>query len=268
MKKRGLLSLVLVGALALSLAACGKKADDKTITIGVTPKPHEEIVNAIKPLVEKQGYTLKIVEFNDYNTPNTALNDKELDANFFQHQPYLDEVMKNKGYKLATVTKVHSELMALYSKKAKSINDLKDGATIAIPNDATNGARALKLLAANNLIKVKDGELISAKDVTENPKNFKFKELDAAQLPRTLDDVDAAVINANYALDAGLNPTDNGLIAEKSDSEFAQKYANILVVRQGDENSDKIKVLKDALNSPDAKKFIEDKYKGAVIPMF
>ncbi|MEQ8153738.1 MAG: MetQ/NlpA family ABC transporter substrate-binding protein [Clostridiaceae bacterium] len=267
MKKRGLLSIVLAGALAFSLAGCGKKSD-KTITIGVTPKPHAEIVNAVKSLVEAKGYTLKVVEFNDYNTPNTALAEKELDANFFQHQPYLDEVIKSKGYKISTAAKIHTEVMALYSKKAKTLGELKDGATIAIPNDATNGARALKLLAANNLIKVKDGELITSKDVTENPKNFKFTELDAAQLPRTLDDVDAAVINANYALDAGLNPKDNGLAAESTTSEFAQKYANIVVVRTEDLNSEKTKVLVEALTSPEAKKFIEEQYKGAVIPVF
>lgn len=207
MKRKGLLSILLVGALAFSLTACGKK-EDKTIKIGVTPVPHEEIVNEIKPLVEAKGYKLEIIEFNDYVTPNTALAEKELDANFFQHVPYLDETNKEKGLDLTWVAKIHIEPMGLYSKKVTKFADIKDGANIAIPNDASNGSRALKLLADNGLFKVKDAELISPADITENPKNIKITELDAAQLPRTLDDakVDAAVINTNYALDAGLNP--------------------------------------------------------------
>ena len=263
MKRKGLLSILLVGALAFSLTACGKK-EDKTIKIGVSPVPHEEIVNEIKPLVEAKGYTLEVVEFNDYVTPNTALAEKELDANFFQHVPYLENMNKEKGLDLTWVAKIHIEPMGLYSQKVKKFEDIKDGATIAIPNDASNGARALKLLADNGLFKVKDAELISPNDITENPKNIKITELDAAQLPRTLSDVDAAVINTNYALDAGLNPLKDALIIESKDS----PYANILAVRKGDEETEKTKVLKDALTSPEAKKFIEEKYDGSIIPAF
>lgn len=263
MKRKGLLSVLLVGALAFSLTACGKK-DDKTIKIGVTPVPHEEIVNEIKPLVEAKGYELEIVEFNDYVTPNTALAEKELDANFFQHVPYLDETNKEKGLDLTWVAKIHIEPMGLYSEKITKFGDIKDGSTIAIPNDASNGSRALKLLADNGLFKVKDGELVSPNDITENPKNIKITELDAAQLPRTLTDVDAAVINTNYALDAGLNPVKDALVIESKDS----PYANILAVRKGDEETEKTKVLKEALTSSDAKKFIEEKYDGSIVPAF
>lgn len=263
MKRKGLLSVLLVGILAFSLAGCSKK-DDKTIKIGVSPVPHKEIVEEIKPLIEKKGYKLEIVEFNDYVTPNTALSEKELDANFFQHIPYLETMNKEKGLDLTWVAKVHLEPMGLYSKKATKFEDIKDGATIAIPNDASNGARALKLLAEKGLFKVKDGDVIAAKDITENPKNIKIKELDAAQLPRTLEDVDAAVINTNFALDAGLNPLKDALIIESKES----PYANIVAVRKGDENSEKAKVLKEALNSSEAKKFIENKYKGAIVPAF
>lgn len=263
MKRKGLLSVLLVGALAFSLTACGKK-DDKTIKIGVTPVPHKEIVEEIKPLVEAKGYKLEVIEFNDYVTPNTALAEKELDANFFQHVPYLDETNKEKGLDLVWVAKVHIEPMGLYSEKITKFEDIKDGSTIAIPNDASNGSRALKLLADNGLFKVKDGELISPNDITENPKNIKIQELDAAQLPRTLKDVDAAVINTNYALDAKLNPVKDALVIESKDS----PYANILAVRKDDKESEKIKVLQEALTSPEAKKFIEEKYDGSIVPAF
>ncbi|WP_315108572.1 MetQ/NlpA family ABC transporter substrate-binding protein [Clostridium intestinale] len=265
MKRKGLLSILLVGALAFSLTGCGKK-DDKTIKIGVTPVPHEEIVNEIKPLVEAKGYKLEIIEFNDYVTPNTALAEKELDANFFQHVPYLEETNKEKGLDLTWVAKIHIEPMGLYSKKVTKFADIKDGANIAIPNDASNGSRALKLLADNGLFKVKDAELISPADITENPKNIKITELDAAQLPRTLDDakVDAAVINTNYALDAGLNPLKDALVIESKDS----PYANVLAVRKGDEETEKTKILKEALTSSDVKTFIEKKYDGSIVPAF
>ena len=203
--------------------------NDKVIKIGVTPKPHEEIVNIAKPLLEKEGYTVEITEFNDYVQPNTAVSEGSLDANFFQHMPYLKEQNESKGFKLVSVGAIHLEPMGLYSKKIKSLDELKDGATIAVPNDASNEARALKLLAGKGIIKIKDGELVTPKDITENPKNLKFTELEAAAVPRAIDDVDAAVINGNYAIEAKFNPTKDAIIIEDKDSEAAKPYANILL---------------------------------------
>ena len=185
MKKKSILSVVLAGVVTLGLVGCGGTAtsgskdskNDKVIKIGVTPKPHEEIVNIAKPLLEKEGYTVEITEFNDYNQPNTAVEEGSLDANFFQHTPYLNEQNSSKGYHLVSVGAIHLEPMGLYSKKVKSLDELKDGATIAVPNDPSNEARALKLLAGKGLIKIKDGELVTSKDITENPKNLKFNEL-------------------------------------------------------------------------------------------
>lgn len=263
MKKRRILAIALAGVLALSMVACGKKDDAKTIKIGVSPNPHKQIVDIAKPLLEKQGYKVEIIEFQDYVKPNIALNDKELDANFFQHVPYLNQMVKEKKLKIEATVKVHIEPMALYSKKIKKLTDLKDGATIAIPSDATNGARALKVLEYGGLIKVKSGELITAKDITENKKGLVFKEIQAAQIPRSLDDVDAAVINGNYAIDAGFNPLKDALILEESSS----PYANVVAVRTADKDTQKIKDLDKALNSPEVKKYIEDQ-QGKIIPAF
>lgn len=276
MKKRSILSVVLAGILTFGLVGCGNASnsgskdskEDKVIKIGVTPKPHEEIVNIAKPLLEKEGYTVEITEFNDYNQPNTAVEEGDLDANFFQHTPYLNEQNKAKGYHLVSVGAIHLEPMGLYSKKIKSLDELKDGDTIAIPNDPSNEARALKLLANKGVIKIKDGELVTPKDITENPKNLKFNELDAATVPRSIDDVNAAVINGNYALDANLNPTKDAIIIEDKDSEAAKPYANIIVVKEGNENKDKIKALVKAMTSPEVKEFIEKEYNGSVIPVF
>lgn len=274
MKKRTILSVVLAGVLALSLAGCGSaksgeaganNGEDKVITIGVTPEPHEKIVDAAIPLLEKEGYTVKKTVFNDYVQPNTAVSEGELDANFFQHQPYLDEQNASKNLGLVSVGKVHVEPMGLYSNTAKSLDELKDGATIAIPNDATNEARALKLLAANGIIKVPDSEIITPKDITENSKNLQFQELEAATLPRALADIDAAVINGNYAIPAGFNPTKDALIIENGES----AYANIVVVKEENKDLPKVQALVKALNSEEVKKFIEENYAdGSVVPVF
>ncbi|MCB2295063.1 MetQ/NlpA family ABC transporter substrate-binding protein [Clostridium algoriphilum] len=266
MKK--LLSILLSIVVIFALGGCGTKkeaveTDKKIITVGASPVPHKEILEVVKPLLAKEGYTLKIVEFTDYVTPNTALAEKQLDANFFQHVPYLKEFSKEKGLDLDYTVKVHIEPMALYSTKYKKLTDIKDGSSIAIPNDPTNGARALRVLEKAGLLKLKSGDLISKLDITENKKNLKITELEAPQLPRVLKDLDAAVINSNYAMEANLKLTD-ALAVEAKDS----PYANVLAVRKEDKNKPYIKALSKALTSPEVKKFIAEKYKGAVIPAF
>ncbi|MFL0247866.1 MetQ/NlpA family ABC transporter substrate-binding protein [Candidatus Clostridium stratigraminis] len=267
------ISLILSAVLLVGLAGCNakkdaavaaQKDDKKVITVGASPVPHEEILQVVKPILEKEGYTLNIKEFTDYVEPNIALNDGEIDANFFQHIPYLTTMNEEKKLDLDYTVKVHIEPMGVYSRKVKSIKDLKAGATIAVPNDPTNEARALRLLESAGLFKLKSGDLVTAIDITENPNKYKIKELEAAQLPRTLDDVDAAVINTNYALEAKLNPSKDALVLEDKSS----PYANVLAVRKQDKDKPYIKALSEALNSPEVKKFIEDKYKGSIIPAF
>ncbi|KTD84870.1 MetQ/NlpA family ABC transporter substrate-binding protein [Paenibacillus etheri] len=247
-------------------AATGSTTEPVKLVVGASPVPHAEILKAIAPLLEAQGITLEIKEFTDYVQPNVQLDEKQLDANFFQHQPYLDDQNKNNKTDLISVASVHVEPFGAYSKKIKSIDELADGAKVAIPNDATNGGRALILLAKNGLITLKDDTNIAATkaDIIENKKNLKIIELEAAMLPRQLDEVDLALINTNFALDAGLVPTKDALFIEGTDS----PYANILVTRQDNKDSDATKKLIAALNSPEAKAFIEEKYEGAIIPAF
>ncbi len=242
------------------------KTENKKLVVGATPLPHAEILNFVKPLLEAKGITLEVKEFTDYVTPNIALNDKQLDANFFQHVPYMESFAKEKNLQLIAAVKVHVEPMAAYSSKIKSVDELKDGATIAVPNDATNEGRALLLLQKQGLIKLKDASNLSQtpKDIVENPKNLKFSELEAAQLPRVLVDVDLAVINTNYALEAKLNPVKDALFIEDGDS----PYANVLTVRPDNQNSPEIQELVKILNSEEVRKFINDKYQGAIIPAF
>ena len=256
------IALALIAALLIPAAAF---AAGKEIKIGVTPFPHKDIMNVVKQLLAKDGYELKIVEFTDYVTPNTALAEKSLDANFFQHIPYLENTVKEKGLKLVWVAKIHIEPLGLYSKKIGKLDELKNGAQIAIPNDATNCARALRLLEKGGLVKVKAGELVTAKDVTDNPKNFKIRELDAAQLPRTLQDVDAAVINTNFAVEAGLITAKDAIIIEGKDS----PYANVVAVRAEEKDSPAIKALVKASNSKEVKDFINKELvpKG-IVPAF
>lgn len=261
-----------VGVLCVSilfsgLTGCAQKEvkQDKKIVVGATPLPHAEILNYIKPKLKEKGIELEVKEFTDYVTPNTALNDKQLDANFFQHVPYLNEFTKEKGLKLVSVANIHVEPMGAYSDKLKSKDEIKDGATVAIPNDATNEGRALLLLQKQGLIKLKDNSLTQTpNDIVENPKNLKFKELEAAQLPRVLKDVDFAIINTNYALEAKLNPLKDSLFIEDKDS----PYANVLVTREDNKDDELIKELIKLLQSEDVKKFIEEKYQGAVVPAF
>lgn len=267
-------ALVLSGVLVLSLAGCGalgnSKSDDKKISIGVTPVPHQEIVEAaVVPALEKEGYKVEVVEFNDYVQPNTAVQEGELDANYYQTTRYMENENKERKLDLVAVAEIHLEPMGLYSKTLKDIKELKDGATIAIPNDGSNESRALALLSDNGLIKLKETEeLYNLTSIEENPHNFNFSEIEAASLPVTLSDVDAAVINGNYALGVGFNPKNDSLILESTDSASTKQYFNDLVVKKGSENSEKIQALKKAFTSDEVKKFIEEKYQGSVIPAF
>lgn len=263
---------------ALALAGCGGQqgassgassaaSGAKTLKVGATAVPHAEILEAAKPLLEKEGITLEIVEFNDYVQPNLALNDKELDANFFQHEPYLKNFIdEHKEVKLKNAAGIHIEPMGVYSKKITKLDELKDGATIAIPNDPTNGGRSLLLLEKAGIIKLKEGvgEKATVGDIAENKKNIKFQEVEAAQVPRTLDDVDAAVINSNFAMQVNLDPTKDAMFIEDSTS----PYVNIIAVREGDENRPEIQALIKVLHSDEIKQFITEKYKGAVVPAF
>lgn len=280
--KKGIKNLILglgIFALSASLIGCGlatKKAEenkpeeDKKISIAVTPVPHAEIVKeAVVPALKKQGYEVNVVEFNDYVQPNTATEEGEVDANYFQTPKYLAEENKNRNLHLVSVAEVHLEPMGVYSKKVTTLSELPDGASIAVPNDASNESRALVLLQENGLIKLggTDG-LYNLTHITENPHNFKFSELEAASLPVTLEDVDAAVINGNYALQAKLNPLEDSLALEKAEGELIKQYYNLLVVKEGNENNPKIQALKAAITSEEVKKFIEEKYSGSVIPAF
>ncbi|HDK7176354.1 TPA: MetQ/NlpA family ABC transporter substrate-binding protein [Clostridium botulinum] len=269
--KKKILSITIATTLILglvTLTGCGSSKENakekKTIVVGATPEPHAEILKKVKPILEKKGYTLEIKEFTDYITPNTALQDGEIDANFYQHIPYLEEFNKEKKTDLLYTVKVHLEPMGVYSKTIKDLKQLKSGATIAVPNDPTNESRALRLLEKEGIIKLKEGELVSKLDITENPKNIKVEELDAAQLPRTLGDAEVAVINTNYAVSANLNPLKDALAIESKDS----PYANVIVVKTENKNAEYIKALNEAINSEEIKKYIEEQYKGAIIPAF
>ena len=239
----------------------------KTIKIGATPVPHAEILEEIKPALEADGIKIDIVEFSDYVQPNIALNDKELDANFFQHQPYLDNfVAEHKEMKIKSAGGIHIEPMGVYSRKIKNLDELQDGASISIPNDPTNGGRALLLLSKAGLLTLKEGVGAEAtvQDIVENPKNIVIQEVEAAQVPRTLEDVDAAVINTNFAMQAQLVPTKDAMFMEDSTS----PYVNIVVVRDGDETRPEIETLMKHLKSDAVKNFINEKYKGAIVAAF
>lgn len=249
----------------LAASVFSAHAADK-LTVGATPVPHAEILELVKPVLAKQGVELNVKVFTDYVQPNTQVEEKGLDANYFQHLPYLENFNKEKGTHLAPVVAVHVEPFGVYSHKVKSLKDLKEGALVAIPNDATNGGRALLLLEKAGLIKLKDSNNILAtpRDVVSNPKKLKFKELEAATLPRVLDQVDLAAINSNYAIEAKLVPTKDALAIEGAKS----PYANYLVSRADNKDSPAMKKLAAALTSPEVKKFIQDKYNGAVVPAF
>ena len=239
------------------------------IVVGASPAPHAEILAAAEPVLNEAGYTLKIVEYTDYVQPNLALEAGELDANYFQHGPYLEQFNEEQGTDLVSAGTIHYEPFGIYAGKTASLEELADGATVAVPNDTTNEARALLLLEAQGLLKLKEGAGLDAtrNDIEENPKNLEILEVEAAQIPLSLQDVDIAVINGNYAIDAGLKVSD-ALAVEASDSEAAVTYGNVVAVKNGDENSDKTKALVEALKSDTVKEFIDETYAGAVVPMF
>lgn len=278
MKKRNILTAIIAGILSIGLIGCGNSGstsdestsnkEDKIIKVGVSPVPHEEIMEVAKPLLEAKGYTVEIVEFTDYVLPNTALENGEIDANYFQHIAYLNSFNEDNGTHLTYTAEIHLEPMGAFSNKYKSADEVEDGATVAVPDDPSNEARALKVLAAAGLIEVKDGDLITVADITSNPKNLEFKELEAATLPRILEDVDIAVINGNYALEAGLDVNNDAFYAEDKDIESLKERRNVLAVKEGNENTQKIKDLTEALTSDEVREFIEEKYNGAVVPVF
>ncbi len=278
--KNKIFATLLALSLALSLTACGSKSNDaansdaqtkqpaenqETVTLNVaaSPTPHAEILKECVPILAEQGIDLQVHEYSDYVIPNTAVEDGEEDANYFQHIPYLDDFNAQRGTHLVSVTGVHIEPMGIYAGKTATLDELADGASVAIPNDATNEGRALLLLEAQGLIKLADDSNLSStpKDITENPKNLTFIEVEAANLPTTLSDADIAVINSNYALGAGLNPVTDALALESSDS----PYVNVLVCKEGNENNEAIQALAEALHSDTIKNFIAEKFDGAVI---
>lgn len=280
--------LVLALALVTVLAACGGNSNEtpkeapkenaekqeqkventekEKIVLGVTPVPHGEIIEALKPEFEKAGLDVEVVTFDEYVQPNLALADGDLDANFFQHEPYLDTFKEEHNLDLVSIGAVHVESMAVYSEKYKSLEELPEGAEILIPNDPTNGARALLLLANEGLIDLKDKTNIMAteSDITANPKKFVFTPIDAANIARTYTDVDAGIINANYAMDVGLNPEEDSILMEGKES----PYANIVAVRNGEENEPKFKKLMEVLNSEACREFIKEEYKGTISVAF
>lgn len=274
---------ILLGALVLSLvaftgckngdantastgAAADSGAENEVVKVGATAVPHAEILEALKDDFEKEGITVEVVPFDDYVMPNTALEEKTIDANFYQHKQYLQQQIDELGYDFVSAGDIHTEPMGIYSTKYESLDEIPDGAEVIIPDDVSNGARALQLLEKQGLIKLKDSNDIKAteKDIVENPKNLKFTIVEAANIANTYQDVDLGVINSNYALQVGLNPVKDSLAIEGNDSPFV----NIIVVRKGDENSEKIKKLVKVLTSKECADFINENYKGAVVPAF
>ncbi|MHC1770403.1 MAG: MetQ/NlpA family ABC transporter substrate-binding protein [Flexilinea sp.] len=263
----GILTILVVLVFVVSAFAADTTTPIK-IKIGVSPVPHGDIINFIKEnLAADAGLDIEVVEFTDYVQPNLALDAGEIDANYFQHVPYLNDFNKEHGLELVPVVAVHIEPLGIYSTKIKSLDEITDGAIVTIPNDATNSGRALSLLESNGLITLKEGTGVAGTvtDITENPKNLKITELEAAQLVRSLEDTTISVINGNYALEGGLVPSKDAIVLE---SGIDNPYTNILVVNKGHENDEGIKILAKLLTSPEVKKFIEEKYNGSVIPAF
>ena len=261
--------LCTAGCSGSGTAGSSSGASDKTIKVGASPTPHAEILSQVKDKLAEQGYALEVVGYNDYIQPNTALESGELDANYFQHVTYLENFNQEKGTHLASAGSIHFEPMRIYAGKAKSLSELGDGASVSVPNDTTNEARALLLLQQEGLIKLKDGAGTNATkiDVVENPKNLQINEVEAAQVPRTVSDVDIVVANCNYAISAGLDSA-SALAVESDTGQAAQAYANVVAVKEGQEGSEKIKALVAALTTSEVKSYIENKYSGAVVALF
>ncbi|MDD3766663.1 MAG: MetQ/NlpA family ABC transporter substrate-binding protein [Eubacteriales bacterium] len=249
--------------------AQGEAPDLKKIVIGASTTPHAEILKVAAENLKEKGYELEIIEFDDYVQPNLALDSGQLDANFFQHKPYLDDFNAEKKTNIVSAAAIHYEPLGIYVGKTMRFEDLKEGAIIAVPNDTTNEARALLLLEENGLITIKEGAGLQAtvKDIAENPKKLEIKEIEAAQVPRALPDVDLGVINGNYAIKAGLDIEKDAIAKEEADSLAAETYANIIAVRAGDENRDDIKALVDAVKSDNVKQYIKTQYKGSVVAL-
>ena len=295
MKK--LISATLAATLALGLAACGSSASSTeaastestaasseaaestaetselagtTLKVAASPTPHAEILNVAKDILAEQGITLEVVEFSDYVQPNLVTESGEVDANYFQHTPYLESFNEENGTHLVSVGAIHYEPFGIYPGKSNDLANIADGATIAVPNDTTNEARALQLLAAQGLLTVRDGAGLTAtvNDITENPHNLQIEEIEAAQLPRTVQDVDFAVINGNFAMEAGFSVGKDALATEDASSEAAQTYANVLVVKEGNENNPAVQALLKALQSDEVKNYIDQTYDGAVVAIF
>lgn len=253
----------------VSEAESAASGELETLVVGATASPHAEILEVVKPILAEQGYDLQIQEFTDYVLPNRALEEGELDANYFQHIQYLESYNEQNGTDLVSAGEIHYEPFGIYAGKTTDLSQLPDGATVFVPNDITNEARALLLLQDQGLLTLKEGAGLEAtpNDIEENPKNLEIVEMEAAMIPRTMDDCDIAIINGNYALEAGLNVSE-ALAAETSDSLAAQTYANVVAVRSGDENSEKIQALVQALCSDEVKEFIDATYNGAVVALF
>lgn len=283
MKK--LLALTMALVLCLGLAACGGDTTDPaagnedtnnqtgetvTLRVGATPAPHQEILEQVVDTLAAQGIILEIVPYNDYNVPNTAVEEGEDDANFFQHVTYMENFNADKGTHLVNAGAIHYEPMGIYAGKSDSLENIADGAVIAVPNDPTNEGRSLLLLQELGLITLKEDAGLEAtpNDIADNPKNLEFQEMEAAMLPQTIDEVDFSIINSNYALDAGLNPMTDALATEDPESDAAQAYANIIAIKEGNENNEAIKALVAALQSDEVREFIETTYNGSVVPMF
>lgn len=274
--KKKILALALAGVLVVgALTGCGssksesseKKTEDKKITVAASATPHAEILEEAKTLIKDKGYELEVKVFDDYVQPNNVVESGEFDANYFQHVPYLEQFNEEKGTHLVVAGKIHYEPFGIYPGTKKDLKDIAKGDKIAVPNDTTNEARALLLLQDNGIIKLKDGAGIKAtvNDIEENPNNIEIVELEAAQVPRVVNEVAYVVLNGNYALEANYTVKKDALAYEKSDSEAAKTYVNVIAVKEGNENSEKIKALVDVLKSDSIKKFIDEKYDGAVI---
>ena len=280
MNKRILLTIISIALSAILLVGCAgsqgnnnespsDNLENTVIKVGASPAPHGEILEKAKGILEKEGYTIDIIEFTDYIQPNLAVNDGELDANYFQHQPYLDSFNEEKGTEVVSVAVVHYEPFGIYAGKTASLDELEDGAEVTVPNDTTNEARALLLLEAQGLIKLKEGAdlKVTKNDIVENPKNLKIVEIEAAQIPHSLKDVDIAVINGNYALEAGLKVGEDALATEDADSIGAKTYGNVLAVKRCHENDRAIKALIKVLKSDEIKEYMNETFEGAVVPL-